>query len=240
MDRTGTGQTGRSAGTRCVKSPATWPLPVFGLTGCIGSGKSTLARKLALMGAGVIDADRTGHRLLSRGRPCHRLVVKRFGTGVLLKGGRIDRSALARVVFEDVQARRDLEAILHPAIMAAVLRRVRRMARVSPCIVILEAALLVQSGWHALVDDVIWVEAREELVLERLRNGRGMATSAALSRLKAQASRRDPSGFARWVVDNDGSLRDLDRKATWLWSELSGHPASRRLGGTGAGRPRGL
>jgi dephospho-CoA kinase len=170
-----------------------WPLPVFGLTGTIASGKSTLATALEDRGACLVDADRLGHRLLWKGRSAHRQVVELFGRSILGRRGGIDRARLGALVFADAEARARLEAVLHPAIVAAARRKVRALARERFCIVIFEAALLVESGFHVLVDDTIVVLAGREAILDRLVRLRGLDRSEARRRLAAQWTGR-PSG----------------------------------------------
>lgn len=190
-----------------------WFLPVFGLTGSIASGKSELLGIFAQMGAHVIDADRLGHELMYRGRSCHRPVVERFGPRVLTPGGSISRAALARLVFDDPQARAHLEAILHPAIVRSAARRVRRMARQRFDVVILEAALLYESGLARLMLDSVAVLASRPVQMKRLVGQRRMDEREATLRLDAQWSPARKARRARWVVHNDGSLDELENRA---------------------------
>jgi dephospho-CoA kinase len=205
-----------------------WPLPVFGLTGTIASGKSTLAAALEERGAERIDADRLGHRLLWKGRSAHRRVVELFGPGILNRRGGIDRARLGALVFADAGARARLEAILHPAILASARRRVRALARERFRIVVLEAALLVESGMHAVMDDTIVVLSGRAALLDRLVRLRGLERGDALARLGAQWTGRRKARRARWVVDNDGTREQLAARARRLYRELQRHPATRR------------
>jgi dephospho-CoA kinase len=205
-----------------------WPLPVFGLTGTIASGKSTLATALEDRGACLVDADRLGHRLLWKGRSAHRQVVELFGRSILGRRGGIDRARLGALVFADAEARARLEAVLHPAIVAAARRKVRALARERFCIVIFEAALLVESGFHVLVDDTIVVLAGREAILDRLVRLRGLDRSEARRRLAAQWTGRRKAERARWVVHNDGTPEQLEARAGRLYRQLERHPATRR------------
>lgn len=203
-----------------------WPLPVFGLTGTIASGKSSLASALEGQGAVLIDADRLGHRLLWKGRSAHRKVVDLFGRSILGPRGGIDRARLGALVFRDAGARAGLEAILHPAILAAARRRVSALARGSFRIVLFEAALLVESGFHTLMDDTIVVLARRETILDRLVRLRGLDAVAARERLAAQWTGRRKARHARWIVHNDGRPEQLRARAVRLYRELERHPAT--------------
>jgi dephospho-CoA kinase len=204
-----------------------WPLPVFGLTGTIGSGKSTLASALEGQGAVLIDADGLGHRLLWKGRSAHREVVELFGRSILGPRGGIDRARLGALVFADAGARARLEAILHPAILAAARRRVRALARDGFHVVLFEAALLVESGMHAVMDDTIVVLASRAAILDRLVRLRGLDRAAARERLAAQWTGRRKARHARWIVQNDGTPRQLEARAVRLYRELESHPATR-------------
>lgn len=204
-----------------------WPLPVFGLTGTIASGKSTLAAALERRGAARIDADRLGHRLLWKGRPAYGPVVGLFGRSILGPRGGIDRRKLGALVFRDRRARAELEAILHPAIVAAARRRVDALARERFCIVVFEAALLVEAGLDGLMDDVIVVQARRAALLERLVRRRRLGRAEALERIAAQWTGRRKAARARWVIENDGTPGELHACARKLYRELERHPATR-------------
>jgi dephospho-CoA kinase len=195
--------------------PFDWPLPVFGLTGSIGSGKSTLAAMLAGLGADVIDADRVGHELLRRGRRCHREVVERFGEGILDGDARVDREKLGARVFRDPSSRSELERILHPAILESIDRRIRSRARRGSDLVIVEAALLVESGMDRFFDGVIVVTVDPEVQLERLVH-RGMHRSEARRRIDSQWSSGRKAAAARWTIRNDGTLAQLRQHARRL------------------------
>src|SRR5690242_12615537 len=133
--------------------------PLIGLTGGIGAGKSTGATLLGELGARVIDADKIGHDVYRPGREGFGRVVDAFGPGVVAADGTIDRRALGAIVFGDPAARARLNAIVHPLITAELGRRiasVRDEGFAGPIVV--EAAVMLEAGWQALVDRV-WVVA---------------------------------------------------------------------------------
>jgi dephospho-CoA kinase len=202
-----------------------WDLPVFGLTGSIASGKSELARILSGLGAAVVDADRLGHELLEPGREGHRWVVERFGSCVTRPDGSIDRGELGRVVFDDVRARRDLEAVLHPAILERARRRVSRIAGEDVPFALLEAALLMESGMDRFVADTVVVVASRRVQLDRLVGRRGMSREQATARIDAQWPSSRKAMRARWVVRNDGTLDELERAGRRLMARIERHPA---------------
>jgi dephospho-CoA kinase len=209
--------------------PLDWPLPVFGLTGSIASGKSTLARLLAGLGAEVIDADRTAHRLMWKGRPVYRRVVAEFGRAILGPGGGIDRARLGARVFSRKASRRRLEAILHPAILASARRAIERIAVEHFAVVVFEAALLMESGFDRLMHDSIVVVAERRVQVERLVRLRRMGRAEADRRIRAQWSGGRKAGRARWVVENSGTQRELEIEASRLWKQLLSHRATRTL-----------
>jgi dephospho-CoA kinase len=201
------------------------PVLVVGLTGGIGSGKSTVARLLADKGAVVIDADRLAREVVEPGTEAYRRVVERFGPGVVAPDGTLDRPALARIVFADPEARRDLERITHPAIGA---RMAERMAELSgtDAVVVLDVPLLVESG-RTDVAGVIVVDCPEEVAVERLVAQRGMDPVDARRRMAAQASREERLARADFVIDNSGSPEELRAQVELAWAWIEGLRAGR-------------
>jgi dephospho-CoA kinase len=197
---------------------------LVGLTGGVGSGKSTVARLLAERGAVVVDADALAREVVEPGRPGFDAVVARFGPEVVGPDGRLDRPALAAMVFNDPAARADLNAIVHPLVAEETARRVSNVPEGS--VVVMDVPLLVEaarSGYHT----VVVVEAPEEVRLERL-SARGMDPADARARMGAQASDADRRAVADVVLDNSGSVADLECQVQALWEELVS--SSRREG----------
>ena len=192
---------------------------LIGLTGGIGSGKSTVGRFLAQRGAVVVDADDLARDAVEPGRPAHRAVVARFGTGVLRPDGHVDRPALARVVFSDAAARADLEAIVHPSVWSAISERAEAQAG-SDRVVVAEVPLLVETGSDRF-DGVVVVDCPEELAVRRLVEQRGVTEEDAWRRVATQAGRTERLARAEFVVHNDGTLEDLRAEvdAAWAWMQ---------------------
>lgn len=193
---------------------------MVGLTGGIGSGKSTVAAMLAGRGATVVDADQLARRVVEPGTPGHRAVVDRFGAGVVAGGGSIDRTALAALVFDDPAALADLNAIVHPAVRAAIADRVAELAS-TDAVVVLEIPLLVESGRSYGASTVVVVDCPEDVALRRLVEERGMDAADARRRMAAQASRAERLAAADVVLDNSGSRADLERQVEALWVDLN-------------------
>jgi dephospho-CoA kinase len=194
-----------------VRSPH---VVVIGLTGGIGSGKSTVAALLAERGAAVVDADDLAHEVMEPGEPAYAAVVERFGSAVVAGDGRVDRRALAGVVFADDAARADLEAIVHPAVSVAMSARIAEAGKTHQ-VVVAVVPLLVEAGWE-IGDAVVVVDCPEDIAVSRLVDERGMDPADARRRVAAQATREQRLARADHVIRNDGSLADLRRQVDAL------------------------
>ena len=191
-----------------------------GLTGGIGSGKSLVSVLLAERGAVVIDYDLLAREVVAVGTPTLAEIVARFGTGVLLPDGTLDRLALGAVVFGDDGARRDLEAITHPAIGALAWER--DGAAPDGAVVVHDHPLLVETGLAEMMDVVVVVDAPEEVQLDRLVRLRRMGEADARARMAAQATRAERVATADVVIDNSGSVEELVPQVEALWQRLRG------------------
>lgn len=190
---------------------------MVGLTGGIGSGKSAVSERLVRHGAYLVDADRIAREVVEPGTPGLAAVAAEFGPGVLTPGGALDREALGRVVFADADARRRLEAITHPLIRDEMTRRIT--AAPADAIVIHDVPLLVEGGRSGF-DLIVVVEAPRELRLSRLAQ-RGLPRDQAEARMAAQATDEQRRAAADVLIDNSGSLDDLDTRVDEVWQELT-------------------
>lgn len=190
------------------------------LTGGIGSGKSTVAMLLARHGAVVVDADAIAREIVEPGQPALEEIARAFGAGVLASDGRLDRPALAALVFSDEGARARLNAIAHPRIAT----RSAELISAAPAgaIVVYDMPLLVEQGVEALQgwDAIVVVDASDEARLARLIS-RGMIPEDARARMDAQASREQRLKVADHVVDNEGDLPALLEQVDSLWRALT-------------------
>lgn len=189
---------------------------LIGLTGGIGSGKSTVASGLAERGAMVLDADRIAREVVEPGTPGLAAVVERFGAGMLDATGAIDRAALASVVFADPKARRDLEAIVHPAVGEEIARRVS--AAPPGAIIVVDVPLLVEVEARTY-DLIVVVEAETATRLARLVD-RGMNRADAQARIAAQVSDAQRRTVADVVIDNNGDNAALTAQLDALWNRI--------------------
>jgi dephospho-CoA kinase len=188
----------------------------IGLTGGIGSGKSSAARRFAELGALVIDADLVAREVVEPGTDGLAAVVAEFGPEVLDAGGRLDRPALARIVFADEAARGRLNAILHPRIRARVAERIA--AAPPGTVVVQDVPLLAETGQAAAFDLVVVVEAPVELRVQRLARDRGMPAEEARARIASQATDEQRRAIADVLVVNDGTPEDLRARVDEIWA----------------------
>jgi dephospho-CoA kinase len=193
---------------------------LVGLTGGIGSGKSTVARLLEKRGAVVFDADLLAREAVEPGTPGHTAVIERFGADVLAPGGELDREALASIVFADPSARRDLEEIVHPEVRR-LFAEGSEAYRDTDRVVVFSAPLLVETGMHTAFEILVVVSATVGTQIERLMRQRGMSEPSIRARIDAQAPLEDKAAAADFLVDNEGSLDELESQVERLWNDLS-------------------
>ena len=193
-----------------------------GLTGGIGSGKSEVSRRLAAHGAVVIDADVAARAVVAPGTPGLALVVEAFGAGVVGPDGALDRDRLGAIVFRDPASRTTLNAIVHPLVGQWMLAAERAAvdAAGGDLIIVHDVPLLAENRRAGDFDLVIVVDVPPELQLERLVGQRGMSPDQARARMAAQASRPQRLAVADLVIDNSGSLVDLDHRVAEVWADL--------------------
>ena len=181
---------------------------VVGLTGGIASGKSTVAGHFAALGVPVIDADAVAREVVAPGEPALAQLVASFGEDILTPAGELDRARLREVAFSDDDHRRQLEAILHPAIGA---RMQQRIIEADSPYVIQMVPLLVETGAHQLVDRVLVVDAPEKTQIERVTARDGVPAEQAEAILRAQADREHRLAHADDIVLNDGEPKHLKK-----------------------------
>ncbi|HEX7119161.1 MAG TPA: dephospho-CoA kinase [Longimicrobiales bacterium] len=199
-----------------------------GLTGNIASGKSTVARVWARLGAPVIDADVLARRAVEPGSPGLRCIVEAFGPAVLDANGGLDRAAMRRIAFRDPAARARLEAIVHPEVARLRDEEEARLRDAGARLVVHDIPLLFEAGLEGRFDAVVLVDAPERVRLERLVRDRALAEDEARRMIEAQMPAEDKRGRADYVIDNDGTLDELEREAEDVWRKLR-----RRADGSG-------
>jgi dephospho-CoA kinase len=195
-----------------------------GLTGGIGCGKSTVAAMMRELGCHVLEADPLAHRLIEPGQPAREDVVREFGREILDAAGRVDRGRLAEIVFADPARLARLNAIVHPRVLAELDRELDRLARVDPSgIAVVEAALLIESGYHRGLDRLVVVWCKPEQQLARLTDpafGRGMDLHQAKRRIASQLGLEEKRKLATDEIDCSGSLAETRRQVASLVDRL--------------------
>ncbi|HTA00184.1 MAG TPA: dephospho-CoA kinase [Streptosporangiaceae bacterium] len=189
-----------------------------GLTGGIGAGKSEVSKSLAAQGAVVIDADLIAREVVAPDTDGLAAVIAAFGPDVLGPDGTLDRVRLGDIVFADQQKLAILNSIVHPRV-GARMRELEEGAGPGS-VVVHDVPLIAENGLASSYDLVVVVDVPPRTQLDRLIRLRGMSREQAQARIAAQASREQRLAIADIVVDNSGSLAELDRQAGELWSEL--------------------
>jgi dephospho-CoA kinase len=202
-------------------------LLLVGLTGGLASGKSTVAGMLARRGAVIVDADDLSRQAVAPGTPGLARIVESFGRGVLDSNGRLDRQALAAIVFVDDTKRRLLESIVHPEVFR-LLGEVVERHRDSDAIVVFDAPLIVETGFDQACDIVVVVSSPPDAQVARVARTRGMSEGDARSRIASQASPSFRESRADVVLKNDGTLEELERHVDALWEDLRSRSAGSR------------
>jgi dephospho-CoA kinase len=196
-------------------------VPVIALTGGIAAGKSTVSNRFAELGANVISADELVRYVQRGGSKTLAEIEQRFGFGVIAADGELDRAALGRLIFGDELARRDLEAIVHPAVQAESQRRIAAFLAAGPnAIVVYDIPLLVESARTDEFDAVIVIACDPRIRHERLVALRAMSDDDAWARINAQASEEQRLAVADWVIDSSDSLESTLAQADDVWNQL--------------------
>lgn len=201
---------------------------LIGLTGGIGTGKSRVAALLQELGAVVISADQLAREVVEPGQPAYQAIVERFGKEFLQPDGTLDRRRLAELVFSDEQARKDLEAIVHPQVRqasAAKLEELRKRPQ-PPEVVVLEIPLLFETGREADFDEIWVVTAAEETAVKRAALRDSAAEAHIRARMQAQLPVQEKARRAHVVIDNDGEWSATEAQVRRQWQSLQ-----RRLAG---------
>jgi dephospho-CoA kinase len=196
-----------------------------GLTGGIGAGKSEVSARLAAHGAVVIDADVIAREVVAPGTEGLAEVVDAFGPEVLRPDGTLDRPRLGEIVFADSELRAKLNAIVHPKVGA---RMAELEGEAGPASIVVHAVPLIAEGGRTdAYDLVVVVDAPPRIQIDRLVRRRGMTREQAKTRMAAQASREQRLAIADIVIDNSGSLSELDRQVGDLWAQLRKRAATK-------------
>jgi dephospho-CoA kinase len=206
--------------------------PVVAVTGGIASGKTTVSDRFQALGVPVVDTDLIAREVVAPGQPLLADIAERFGQTVIQADGSLDRRALRERIFADAAARKTLEALLHPAILAEARRRIAE--QVSDYVIVV-IPLLAEGGGHNWVDRVLVVDVPETVQLERLQQRDGVTRSDAEAALAAQASRQERLAIADDVIENCADLATLHRRVDRQHQRYLERYASRGRSGSGSG-----
>jgi dephospho-CoA kinase len=207
---------------------------LIALTGGIASGKSLVASRLTALGAVHIDADSLAREVVAVGSPALDEIRAEFGDAVIRPDGSLDRAALAAIVFNDATRLARLNEITHPRVRALTSERIALAAEADPsAIIVYDVPLLAETntepgtGAHRF-DSVVVVHADRETRIQRMVEQRGMARREAELRIDAQATDAERLAIADVVIENTGSIEDLEAQVDRLWAELDARRGERQ------------
>jgi len=182
---------------------------IIGLTGSFGSGKTSIAKMLKGLGAYVIDADAACHSLMASDKGVRSKVLRNFGT--------VDRASLGKIVFKDTARRRLLNRLLHPG----VIRKMDKMAKTKrKKIVIIDAPLLIESGYYKKMDKVIIVKNNIDEQVRRVARARDISRKEIIHRIRMQMPIKKKLAFADFIIDNGGSKKNTLIQVKEVWKQL--------------------
>jgi dephospho-CoA kinase len=192
-----------------------------GLTGNIASGKSYAAMLFAEMGAHIIDADRVAHRLLFSGTKTYQTIVEAFGEQILAPDGEIDRKGLGRIVFSHPAKRALLNQLTHHEVGAEILRQIFELEQASARgIVIVDAALIVETGGYKMYDRLIVVTCDPSLQIARLMSRDQLSETEAKARMSSQLPIEEKLKLADYTIDTSGTLKQTRDQAEAIYRDL--------------------
>ena len=204
------------------RRPVCAGVPVVGLTGAIGSGKSTVAEVFASLGVAVVDTDAIAHELTSEQGAAMPQILAEFGSSLALPSGALDRVAMRHLVFSDPEARKRLEAILHPMIFNESDARCRAAEHDSPYVILMVPLLVESSAYRQRVDRILVVECAQEIQIARVMARSHLTSEEVCSILAAQAPRADRLAAADDVLVNAGDLESLRQRIMKLHQRYVG------------------
>jgi dephospho-CoA kinase len=194
---------------------------LVGLTGGMGSGKTTVGNLFKAMGAYVLDADEISRSLVEPGKPSWREIVDLLGNGIVKEDQTLDRRKIAEIVFKDLEKKKALEAVLHPRVIEEEQVRYKEIVKKDPeALVIIDAALLIESENYRKVDKVIVVACDEETQLSRIMAKKVFSREDAERRLRQQMPLEEKIKFADFVLHNNSGMSELKKNVEALYHQL--------------------
>ena len=199
---------------------------IVGVTGGIACGKSTVSKLLSKKGAIPINSDEIGHQLLKRGGPVMSALLEAFGSDILDESDDVNRQKLGAIVFNDKAALERLNAIMHPPIVERSRSEANRLVTEDAnCVVLIDAPLLIEANSQDTVDVIVVVTASTQTQLQRLleraiEQNRPPSQAEAQARIDSQMPLSEKVKYADFVIENDGTLEELNQKVERLWHEI--------------------
>ena len=195
-------------------------MKLVGLTGGIASGKSTVAAILHRLGASIINADELSREVVQPGQDAWNEIIKNFGSDILQEDKTLDRRKLRKLVFDNPEARKKLEAIIHPRVRALAERRIRELAASGSSVIVYEVPLLFEAQIHLWLRPVILVACNVETQRKRLLKRDHLTQLEAQQHLEAQMSLEEKRKLADYVIENDGALEDLEQQVRTVLQKI--------------------
>ena len=187
-------------------------MKLVGLTGGIASGKSTVAEILKRQGAAIINADVLAREVVEPGHPAWTQIVNTFGIAVLQPDRTLDRQKLRAIIFDDAAARKKIESIIHPQVRALAEQRIREHAAAGYAVIVYEVPLLFEGNLQEWLRPVILVACDVDTQRNRLQSRDNLSAAQAQKHIDAQMSLEAKRRLADYVIENNGSLEDLERQ----------------------------
>ncbi len=185
-------------------------MKVLGITGGTGTGKSTVCKILAANGAKIIDADRIANAVQKKGTPAFEEIIEYFGEGILDTDGELNRRILGALVFNDQNALKALNSIVHKHVSIEMKKRVEQYRADGASLAVLDVPIPIEDGFFDTADWVWAVVANDDLRIERIMARSGLSESEATARVGSQLSNREYSELADVTIDNEGTYEELE------------------------------
>lgn len=195
-------------------------MKLVGLTGGIASGKSTVAAILRRLGASIINADELSREVVQPGQDAWNDIIRSFGSDILQEDTTLDRKKLRTIVFDNPEARKKLEAIVHPRVRALAEKRISELAASGSSIIVYEVPLLFEGQIHLWLRPVILVASNIETQRKRLLERDHLAELEAQQHLDAQMSLEEKRKLADYIIENDGALEDLEQQVRTVLQKI--------------------
>ena len=187
-------------------------MKLVGLTGGIASGKSTVAAVLRRLGASIVNADELSREVVQPGQDAWNEITKSFGSDILQEDMTLDRKKLRKIVFDNPEARKKLEAIIHPRVRALAEKRIGELAAFGSSVIVYEVPLLFEAQIHLWLRPVILVACDIETQKKRLLERDHLTELEAQQHLDAQMSLAEKRKLADYVIENDTTLEELEQR----------------------------